>query len=223
MRIMPRVRLILRVSRRDRNAALSLLRSVVDILEVLRRDVRVDVRQHLRDRRRQRRLPMVNVTNRAYVDVGLAPVKDLLRHCCDFPTFVLALWHQCLNMSRATSHTELDRRTATHRAASAENVWSPHRGLNSGPHSYQECALPLSYVGTKAQVETQAQLHTMQQGPQTRSAATLWCREEDSNLRSTRRQVYSLLGLTAPQSLHKLLSYHINNAHHSNITKIVTH
>ena len=26
-------------------------------------------------------------------------------------------------------------------------VWSPHRGLNSGPHSYQECALPLSYAG----------------------------------------------------------------------------
>lgn len=26
-------------------------------------------------------------------------------------------------------------------------AWSPHRGLNSGPHSYQECALPLSYVG----------------------------------------------------------------------------
>ena len=28
-----------------------------------------------------------------------------------------------------------------------------------------------------------------------------WWREEDSNLRSTRRQIYSLLGLTAPQSL----------------------
>ncbi len=29
-------------------------------------------------------------------------------------------------------------------------MWSPHRDLNSGPHSYQECALPLSYVGPRA-------------------------------------------------------------------------
>ncbi len=29
-----------------------------------------------------------------------------------------------------------------------QHMWSPHRDLNSGPHSYQECALPLSYVGS---------------------------------------------------------------------------
>ena len=29
-----------------------------------------------------------------------------------------------------------------------------------------------------------------------------WWRGKDSNLRSTRRQIYSLLGLTAPQPLH---------------------
>jgi hypothetical protein len=38
------------------------------------------LRQHLRNRRRQRRLAMVNVTNRPYVAVRLIPIKFLFRH-----------------------------------------------------------------------------------------------------------------------------------------------
>ena len=99
--------------------------------------------------------------------------------------------------------------------------WSPHRGLNSGPHSYQECALPLSYVGSRLG-QLQRAVRAKPEGPHTRSTALCWCREEDSNLRSTRRQIYSLLGLTAPQSLHRLISYHTNNQQHNPVTKIVT-
>jgi hypothetical protein len=36
--------------------------------------------QHFRDRRRQRRLPVVNVTNRPYVAVRLCPFKFFFRH-----------------------------------------------------------------------------------------------------------------------------------------------
>ena len=99
--------------------------------------------------------------------------------------------------------------------------WSPHRGLNSGPHSYQECALPLSYVGSRLG-QLQRAVRAKPEGPHARSTALGWCREEDSNLRSTRRQIYSLLGLTAPQSLHRLISYHTNNQQHNPVTKIVT-
>jgi hypothetical protein len=38
------------------------------------------LRQYLGDRRRQRRLAMVNVTNRPYVAVRLVTIKFLFRH-----------------------------------------------------------------------------------------------------------------------------------------------
>ena len=38
------------------------------------------LRQHLGDRRRQRRLAMIDVTDRADVAVRLGPLKFLLRH-----------------------------------------------------------------------------------------------------------------------------------------------
>jgi hypothetical protein len=38
------------------------------------------LRQNLRDRRRQRRFAMINVTNRPYVYVRLAAIKFFLRH-----------------------------------------------------------------------------------------------------------------------------------------------
>jgi hypothetical protein len=41
---------------------------------------RVLIRQHLRDRRRQRRLPMVNMTNRSNVQMRLVPLELLLGH-----------------------------------------------------------------------------------------------------------------------------------------------
>jgi hypothetical protein len=63
-------RLVLDVRRRNRDAARLLFRRLVDL--VIRRERRAArLRQNLRDRRRQRRLAMVNVTNRADVAVRL--------------------------------------------------------------------------------------------------------------------------------------------------------
>ena len=72
-------RLVLDVRGRDRDAARPLFRRLVDL--VVRRERRAArLRQDLGDRRRQRRLAMVNVTDRADVAVRLVPLKFRLRH-----------------------------------------------------------------------------------------------------------------------------------------------
>ncbi len=76
-------RLVLDVRDVDRDAALALLGSGVDgrevALHVGRR--RVLVRQDLGDRCRQRRLAVVDVTDRSDVDVRLGPLELGLTHC----------------------------------------------------------------------------------------------------------------------------------------------
>ena len=79
MRIVTAVRLILYVRRVDRNTALALFGRLVDI-RVVRRLRTTGFGQYLRNRRRQRRLTMVNVTNRANVAVRLVTYKILFRH-----------------------------------------------------------------------------------------------------------------------------------------------
>ncbi len=75
------LRLVLHVRRRDRDPALALFGSLVDLVE--RHELRPAlVRQHLGDRRRQRRLAVVDVTDRPDVDVRLGPLKFRLRHRC---------------------------------------------------------------------------------------------------------------------------------------------
>jgi hypothetical protein len=54
------------------------------------------LRQNLRDRRRQRRLAMVNVTNRAYVAVRLIPIKLFFCHFA----FVLFVAPACRRLFR---------------------------------------------------------------------------------------------------------------------------
>ncbi len=79
VRIVAVLRLVLDVRRRDRDPALALLRSLVDL--VVRRERRpAGLRQHLGDRRRQRRLAMVDVPDRPDVAVRLVPLKLRLRH-----------------------------------------------------------------------------------------------------------------------------------------------
>jgi hypothetical protein len=46
--------------------------------------------QHLRDRRRQRRLAMIDVTDRPNVYVRLAAIKFFLRHDCSLILFCLS-------------------------------------------------------------------------------------------------------------------------------------
>ncbi len=73
--------LVLDVRRRDRDAALLLLRSVVDLVEAARLPA-VRLGEHLRDGSGQRRLAVVDVTDRADVDVRLVALELLLGHCC---------------------------------------------------------------------------------------------------------------------------------------------
>ena len=80
MRVVPVRRLVLHVRRGNRDAARLFFRRVVDRIKRPELDLRVVLRQHLGDGRRQRRLAMVNVTNRPYVAVRLIALKFLFRH-----------------------------------------------------------------------------------------------------------------------------------------------
>ena len=76
------LRLVLHVRDRDRDAALTLLRSLVDLVEGRGLvQVGVLVVQHLGDRRGQRRLTVVDVTDGADVHVRLGPLELRLSHC----------------------------------------------------------------------------------------------------------------------------------------------
>ena len=79
VRIVTRLRLILHVRRVDRDAARLLFRRRVNLVVGLRLTTKLG-RQHRRDRRRQRRLAMVHVTNRAHVHVWLVTLKLTLGH-----------------------------------------------------------------------------------------------------------------------------------------------
>src|SRR5579883_2406525 len=79
MGIVPVGRLVLDMRRRDRDAALALLRRLVDLV-VGRERRTAGLRQDLGDRRRQRRLAVVHVPDRADVAVRLIPLEFRLRH-----------------------------------------------------------------------------------------------------------------------------------------------
>src|SRR5437867_2740874 len=80
VRVVPVRRLILYVRHRNRDPPLALFRRIVDRIKRPELHLRVVLAQHLRDRRRQRRLAMVNVTNRPDVHVRLRALEFLLRH-----------------------------------------------------------------------------------------------------------------------------------------------
>ena len=81
VRVVPLVALVLHVRHRDRHR-LRVVANRPALGDVLVAD---DLRQtllrlHLHDRRRQRRLAVVDVTDRAHVHVGLGPYEFLFRH-----------------------------------------------------------------------------------------------------------------------------------------------
>src|SRR5688572_10989396 len=124
VRVMALLRLVLHVRRRDRDPPLTLLRRLVDLIE--RHELRQSLRrQHLRDRRRQRRLAVIHVANRPHVHVRLRTIKLLLGHVCALPP------------------ADVGRRAP----------WSPRSALNRRPLPYQGSALPLSYVGLRTAVD----------------------------------------------------------------------
>src|SRR5699024_8037813 len=83
VRVVALLRLVLLVGDIDRDTALLLLRRVVDRVECSNLvEVGVLLRQHLGDRRGQRRLSVVDVTDGADVEVRLRPLELGLRHWC---------------------------------------------------------------------------------------------------------------------------------------------
>ncbi len=80
VRVVPLGGLVLHVRHRNRDPARLLLRRVVDRVETAERHLRIVLAQHLRDRRRQGRLAVINVPDRPDVDVRLAAIKFLFRH-----------------------------------------------------------------------------------------------------------------------------------------------
>ena len=80
VRVVAVLRLVLDVRRVDGDAALPLLGRLVDRVEGRDLRVRARLREDLRDRRRQRRLAVVDVTDGPDVDVRLGALELLLAH-----------------------------------------------------------------------------------------------------------------------------------------------
>src|SRR5579883_2341467 len=81
VRIVPVRRLVLDVRGGDRDTTLALFRRIINRIKRPELDLRVVLRQHLRDRRRQRRLPMIDMSDRPHIHVRLTTIKFLFRHC----------------------------------------------------------------------------------------------------------------------------------------------
>ena len=79
MRVVAIGRLVLHVRRIDGDTTRLLLGRIVNLVIALLLTTKF-VRQHQRNRRRQRRLAMVHVAYRAYVYVRLGPLKLSLCH-----------------------------------------------------------------------------------------------------------------------------------------------
>ena len=80
VRIVPVLGLVLHVRRRDGDAALALFGSVVDRVKRTELDSSGCASQYLGDRRRQRRLAVIDVPDRPHVTVRLRTIKFFLRH-----------------------------------------------------------------------------------------------------------------------------------------------
>jgi hypothetical protein len=78
VRVVPVLRLIFHVRRRDRDPACPLFRRLVDLIERHKLHLRVVLPQHPRDRCRQGRLPMIHVPDRPDVHVRLRTVEFFL-------------------------------------------------------------------------------------------------------------------------------------------------
>ena len=97
VRVVPLRRLVFHVRGRDRDSARLFFRRVVDRIERAERHLRIVLRQHLRDRRRQRRLAVIDMPDRPDIDVRLAAVKFFFSHAHQSPLKLLLLSNFALN------------------------------------------------------------------------------------------------------------------------------
>ena len=85
VRVVTLLRLILDVCRVDRDTALALFRSLIDISIVLEGSLAAfRLGKNFRDCSRQRRLAVIDVTNRTDVDMRFGSLKLFFSHCCVF-------------------------------------------------------------------------------------------------------------------------------------------
>ena len=123
VRVVPVLGLVLDVRGVDRDAALALLGSLVDRVEG--RDFRVRARlgEDLRDRCCERRLAVVDVADRADVDVWLGALELLLAHgYCPPDSFSWCLY---AGLSLLTSASAIVTGTCSYRSNCIENVARP--------------------------------------------------------------------------------------------------
>ena len=109
VRVVPLVGLVLHVRDVDRDTALLLFRSLVDVVEG--RDlIQIGelVVQNLGDSRGQRGLAVVNVTNGPDVDVRLRPLELRLRHCFVLLDFLLVPVKAVLTFSVVFAEKQTD-------------------------------------------------------------------------------------------------------------------
>src|SRR5213594_500515 len=90
MRIVPLPRLVLHVRRRDRDPSRFLFRRIIDRIKRPVLHLRIVLRQHLRDHRRQRRLPVIDMPDRSHVHVRLRSLVLLFRHGFTSPISIRA-------------------------------------------------------------------------------------------------------------------------------------
>ena len=161
VRVVTVLRLVLHVRDRDRDPTRLLFRRLVDLIERREVFVRVPVGEHLRDRRRQRRLPMVDMTNRPDVQVRLVALELLLGHLTAPNSSARLGWvvdcgsgwlgsgggtrtRDPTIMSRVLLPTELLRRA---RRARGPAPASPLTDSNRRPLPYHGSALPTELRG----------------------------------------------------------------------------
>ncbi len=127
VRVVPLGRLVLDVRRRDRDASGLLLRRLVDLI-VRRVGGAPGLGQNLRDRRRQARLPMIDVPDRPHVAVRLLAFK-------------LCFGHRCRSLFSVSRFGNLSA-SASLRCSGLERV----KGIEPSSSAWKAVALPLSYT-----------------------------------------------------------------------------
>ena len=140
VRVVPLLRRVLNVARRNRQnlgriATALALRRLRNLVVGHRRRRPALVRRHLRQRRRQRRLAVVNVTDRANVAVRLRPIEFRLGHvgpCSCYPSRSASRRGQGLQLLRSCSPL----------------IWGLERvkGIEPSSSAWKAVALPLSYT-----------------------------------------------------------------------------
>ena len=147
VRVVALVRRVLNVARRNRQdlgrvAPALALRRLRNLVVGDRRLRPALVRRHLRQRSRQRRLAVIDVTDRPNVAVRLRPLEFRLRHGSSLllVVFYVALCRRCLAAARPRIAADSSRRAPFR--ARLERV----KGIEPSSSAWKAVALPLSYT-----------------------------------------------------------------------------